>query len=219
VVGVGHDFTGDIRNRLLNLAMCSIFDIGAHIGMTALEFGDEWPNASVYAFEPHPGNFSRMRSNLIGKPDMELFQMGFSDKPCEAPFHFDAEHPSMARVVSGGEAITDSIKLDTVDRFCSERGIQDIDLMKIDVEGHEMPVLRGASAMLSQGRIAVLRIESAIDPDSDYHTQLWDLCDFLHPNGYRVFGFYDQWEDTIDPSPRLRRFDVAFISPAVQERS
>jgi FkbM family methyltransferase len=199
--------------------MRTIFDVGAHIGMTAIEFSDEFPQATVYAFEPHPGNFARMKSNLVGKPEVRLCQRGFGSEAGELPFHFDAEHPSMARVAAHGELVTDTIPVDTVDAFCSTNGVHSIDFMKIDVEGHEIPVLQGANRMLSEGRIALLRIETAIDPDIAYHTQLWDLCEALHPHGYRLFGFYEQAEFPLEPdNAKLRRFDVAFISPAAQRR-
>lgn len=219
VDGFGHDFIADVRSRLPHLDIRTIFDVGAHIGMTALEFSDEFPQADVYAFEPHPGNFKRMQSNLIGKPDVRLFQFGFGAEPSEVPFHFDREHPSMARVASHGEAVTDTIKLDTVDRFCAAQGIGKIDFMKIDVEGHEIPVLQGSKGMLHDGAIELLRIETAIDPDMAYHVQLWDLCEILHPHGYRLFGFYEQWENTLSTdNAKLRRFDAAFISPRAQRR-
>ena len=124
----------------------------------------------------------------------------------------------MARIASHGETITDTIKLDTIDNFCSANGTHSIDLLKIDVEGHEMPVLTGAKRMLGEGRVSIIKIETAIDPDLAYHTQLFDLCDFLQAFGYRLFGFYDQWESTLVDSPNLRRFDVAFISPEAQKR-
>lgn len=219
IEGVGHDFIADVRSRLPHVELRTIFDVGAHIGMTALEFSDEFPEAQVHAFEPHPGNFQRMKANLIGKPDVVLYQIGFGDKPGTLPFHFDAEHPSMARIASHGETVTDTVAIDTVDRFCEQKGIDQIDFMKIDVEGHEIPVLNGAEQMLSKGRVSLVKLETAIDPDIPYHTQLWDLCEVLHPFGYRLFGFYDQNEFPLEPdNAKLRRFDVAFVSPADQRR-
>lgn len=219
VSGVGHDFNADVKARLSHIDMRTIFDVGAHIGLTAIEFSDEWPQADVYAFEPHPGNFARMKSNLVGKPDIRLHHLGLGSEPGVLPFHFDPEHPSMARVAAHGEPITDTVTIDTIDHFCAQHAIDQIDFMKIDVEGHELPVLAGAERMLSRGSIGLLRIETAIDPDSSYHTQLWDLCEVLHPHGYRIFGFYEQWENTLaTDNAKLRRFDVAFVSATAQRR-
>jgi FkbM family methyltransferase len=214
--GVGHDFVRDIRERLPQLTIRAIFDVGAHIGMTALEFSDEFPAAEVWAFEPHPANFARMKSNLVGKPDIRLHQIGLGGEPGTLPFHFDPAHPSMARIPVDGELVTDTVDIDTIDRFAAANRIGDVDLLKIDVEGHELEVLAGASRMLSDQRIAIIRLETALDPDLPYHTQLWDICGVLHPFGYRLFGFYDQWEDMIDRNPRLRRFDAAFLSARYQ---
>ena len=122
--GVGHDFIGDIRERLPSVAVRTVFDVGAHIGMTALEFSDEFPDADVWAFEPHPGNFERMKANLIGKPDVRLYQLGLGAERGALPFHFDEDHPSMARIAEDGEM---RVEIDTLDRFATANGVGSID--------------------------------------------------------------------------------------------
>jgi FkbM family methyltransferase len=216
--GVGHDFFADIRTRLPHLQILTIFDVGAHIGITALAFSDEFPNADVYAFEPAAANFARMKANLVGKPETKLFLLGFSSEPGEGTLMCEPEHPSMARLVHMREANTENVKLDTIDQFCAETNVAKIDLLKIDVEGHELNVLSGARGMLKDGRISIVKAETAIDPDLQYHVQLFDLCEFMHPLGYRLFAFYDQWESTLVDKPALRRFDAVFISPEAQTR-
>lgn len=218
--GVGHIFTHDVRGRLPHLKLKVIFDVGAHIGMTALEYSDAFPEATVFAFEPHPVNFDHMRANLIGKPEVRMIQLGLSAEIGKLPFHYNPEHPSMARIASNGETVTDTVAISTVDLFCGEHGITNIDFMKIDVEGHELQVLAGAAKMLERRAISMIRLETAIDPDVPYHTQLWDLCEVLHPYGYRIFGIYDQYEYTLESgNAKLRRFDVVVISPSIQSRA
>jgi hypothetical protein len=63
-----------------------------------------------------------------------------------------------------------------------------------------------------------IRRETAVDPDLAYHTQLWDIYEYLHPPGYHLFGFYDQWENTLSTDRKAAPFDAAFISPAAQKR-
>ena len=218
IAGYGHDFVGDIKARLPHIRIETVFDVGAHIGLTALEFSDEFPEATVYAFEPGGANFRRMKSNLIGKPDIRLYNFGFSSVPGEAVLLCEPEHPSMARIVQGATANTETIKLDTIDDFASTVGVNQIDLLKIDVEGHEMQVFAGAQKFLEDGRISIIRFETAIDPDLEYHTQFFEAFEFLRPLGYRLFGIYDQWENTLGDSPALRRFDAALISRAAIRR-
>ena len=63
---IGHDFIDDVRERLCGLEITNIFDVGAHIGLTAMEFSDRFPEATLYAFEPGSMNFRNMTSNLVG---------------------------------------------------------------------------------------------------------------------------------------------------------
>ena len=78
----------------------------------------------------------------------------------------------MARISGGENGPSESIEIDTVNAFCSARSIAKIDYMKIDSEGHETSVLRGAQGMLGKGAIGVIKAEVALDPDSQYHTSI-----------------------------------------------
>ena len=206
----GVDFISELKQRLSNMSVRVIFDVGAHIGMTALEFSDQFPLAKVHAFEPIAENMRRLHSNLIGKPEILRFPFALGETIDSKTMFIDPQNPSMARFqINGGERV----QIDTLDNFCQRDRIGEIDILKIDTEGHELQVLRGGKDMLLRNAIGVIKAECAIDPDSNYHTQLADLCDYLHPLGYRLFGIYDQWEDTLKPTARIRRLDVAFISP------
>jgi hypothetical protein len=68
--------------------------------------------------------------------------------------------------------IEESTKVTTVDAFASRRGLRRVDLLKIDVEGHELNVLRGASKMLSAHQIGVVQFEFGgcnLDTRTNFH--------------------------------------------------
>lgn len=207
----GINFIDEVRGRL-GLDPRVIFDVGAHIGMTALEFSDAFPQAKIYAFEPSTENLRRMKANLVGTSNVQLVQLGVADTNSSASLSMDPAHPSMASIAHAAPGgVTETINLVTLDDYCRENEIARIDILKIDTEGYEMQALRGAAGLLAAGAIGVIKAEVALDPDSDYHTSLFDFSNYLHPFGYRLFGFYDQCEDTLSAGPRLRRFDAAFI--------
>ncbi|WKA32003.1 FkbM family methyltransferase [Bradyrhizobium roseum] len=207
----GTDFITEVRSRL-HLSPRVIFDVGAHIGMTALEFSDAFPEAKIYAFEPSTENFHRMRANLVGTSNVQFVQLGIADSNSSASLSMDPAHPSMASVAhTAPGGTTEAIDLVTLDDYCRQNAIARIDIMKIDTEGYEMQALRGATRLLTAGAIGVIKAEVALDPDSNYHTSLFEFSDYLHRFGYRLFGFYDQSEDTLSSGPRLRRFDAAFV--------
>lgn len=53
----------------------------------------------------------------------------------------------------------EAVSLKTLDGYCEEKNIQAVDFLKIDVEGHELEVLRGAERMLKGGRIGIIQFE------------------------------------------------------------
>jgi len=208
----GGDFVAEIGSRL-QLKPRIVFDVGAHIGITALEFSDAFPEATIYAFEPGTDNFRRMKANLAGTSNVQFVQLGIADTNSSASLSMDPAHPSMASVAHAAPGgMTETIKLVTLDDYCRANAVRKIDVMKIDTEGYEMQALQGATGLLTDGAIGVIKAELALDPDSDYHTSLFEFSSYLHRFGYRLFGFYDQSEDTLSGGPRLRRFDAAFIS-------
>jgi FkbM family methyltransferase len=210
--GIGRDFISEISGRLPDIQIKTIFDVGAYIGLTAMEFSDAFPSATVFAFEPVSDSFRKMQQVLIGKPDIRKYQIALGSAKTTGHIHIDPEHMSTCSILDAPDSSTQAIKIETIDGFCTENKIASIDVMKIDTEGHELQVLAGARAMLSSRAISLIKLECAVDPDSDNHTQFLDICEILHPLGYRLFGLYDQFECYIDPKPKLRRFDAAFIS-------
>jgi FkbM family methyltransferase len=206
----GLDFISDIGTHLPGISITTIFDVGAHIGMTALEFSDRFPDATVYAFEPSPTNFARMARNLIGKPIIRRHNIGLGAEASRRRLYMDPAHPSMARL-KPEDLPFEEVEITTVDQFCLQEGVSKIDILKIDTEGHELAVLEGASAFLKWASIRLIKLECTPDPDNHYHTQFGDVCAVLNSTGFRLFGIYEQMDNTLQPGFALNRFDAAFL--------
>jgi FkbM family methyltransferase len=216
---IGNDFVQDIKSRLPHVNIRTIFDVGGFRGITALEFADAFPNATVYTFEPSDHNYCELRANLIGKPTVRTFRMAFSSSAGVATLLEEAGHPSRTRISQSEAVEGENAIMDTIDRFCETQGITDIDILKIDVEGHEIQVLQGSMNMLSSGSVSIVKAECSIDPDNEYHIRLSAICDILYPVGYRPFGIYEQAESTLVTNvSTLRRFDAAFIAKTLISR-
>jgi len=105
----------------------------------------------VYAFEPEPGNFQVLwRVCLLsGLRNLTLYKLALSDKDGIERMYI-SEYPSMHSIVlrRGGSVIdVKSIRLDTL---VSLGAIPRLDLVKVDVEGAELKVLRGAKSSISK---------------------------------------------------------------------
>ena len=84
------------------------------------------------------------------------------------------------------------VPVTTVDAFCSQHGIQVVDLLKVDAEGFDMEVLKGAIGLLSSGRVNFILIEVTPNRSVQQHVWLGDVQSFLEPLGFQLYGLYDQ---------------------------
>jgi FkbM family methyltransferase len=131
-----------------------IFDVGANIGLTSVLFSRVPENSKVYSFEPGPQAYScllqTMQRNKL--PVLNAYNFGLSDKAGKLSF-FEAD------MLAGSYAITDAhphgglanttINVVSIDDFVNEHNIQRLDLIKIDVEGFEAEVIKGAAKTLA----------------------------------------------------------------------
>ncbi len=192
----------------------TILDVGANIGLSSLEYQDRFPNAEIHAFEPSPQNFHRMDEVLAGAPGIRRHNCAVGAAPGEVMFRHNPYHPTMSRIGEGeGEEI--AVPITSLDAFCERNRIDSVDILKIDTEGYEIEVLAGAEQLMSEQRIALIQLECGLNPDySNHHIQIERLLAHMFQRGYRLFGLYEQWEWTLDPSPALARADAVFISSA-----
>ena len=77
------------------------------------------------------------------------------------------------------------VHVTTVDAFCAEQGIDQIDFLKLDIEGSELPALRGCQHMLADGRVARIMVETTLLDRSQAEVQAMD--DLLRGAGFRSY--------------------------------
>jgi FkbM family methyltransferase len=147
------------------------FDVGASHGFYALLFAKLAGPENVHAFEPEAGNFARLRTNLELNGFGAVHTVGAAavDQPGEVELNvFPAGlygwhtlgRPSLEVDGRPAEPVASRpVPGLTLDGYCSEHGIERVDLMKLDVEGAELEALRGAERLLSEGRIRCLLFE------------------------------------------------------------
>jgi FkbM family methyltransferase len=135
------------------------FDIGSNVGIYTLLFS-KWagPDAKIVAFEPNPTTYraleTHVRLNELGNR-VTAVNAAVSDVPGMMKM-FCSGFDGRSRLGSANEdvaatAVETDVKLVTVDQIADELGLTP-DVMKIDVEGFELQVLRGAVRSLERGR-------------------------------------------------------------------
>ncbi|MDD2319827.1 MAG: FkbM family methyltransferase [Geobacteraceae bacterium] len=144
-----------------------IFDVGAHHGDYSIAAKKICSSSKIYAFEPHPVTFARLRENTIGY-GIKVLNFGLGSENSESMI-FDyvdqdgSQHASIYKeiieVIHRGKAVSHAIKLRTLDDLVVELGVKKINLLKIDTEGNELSVLRGAEKTIRNGMVDVIQFE------------------------------------------------------------
>lgn len=136
-----------------------VFDIGANIGVTALAAASQ--AASVHAFEPDGVARGFLEHNLAqnGAENVTVHPLAVGHEVGRLPFFSDTISKSASHLVSDAtldHVSEQSVEVTTLDVFTAASDIPRIDLIKVDIEGFEIDVLRGAPKTLSRYRPRML---------------------------------------------------------------
>lgn len=170
-----------------------IFDVGANDGSYAKEVLSTFKErARLYCFEPSKKAFGALSAAMAGCVNVEVHNFGYGQKEETVSIYADFEgsklgsiFPARANSLGIGTIYKEEIRLKRLDEFCSEHKIAHIDLLKIDVEGGELEVLKGAGTMLNPGTIGMVQFEFGPCNVSS-RTFFQDFYRLLDP-GYRIF--------------------------------
>jgi len=153
-----------------------IFDGGANKG--------QWLRAThpclkdrqftIHCFEPGGSTYQVLCENARGLANVKLNHCGLGRVSEQRELYYDTAASGLAsltkrRVTHLGFEMkfSETVRIVTVDEYCGENGIDAIDLLKLDVEGHEMDVLRGCARMFANAAIRMVTFEfSGCDIDT-----------------------------------------------------
>lgn len=190
---LGVDVEVDLQRLTSSDPLRMIFDVGGNFGQTALRFSRAFPKARIFTFEPVPESFRRLEANIAGRPSIQGFQHGFGD--VSGSFQIQLQSNPGSNTLLGPQSSMGSleIRLETIDSFVAEHGITEIDLLKIDVEGYELEVLKGAFATLGRGAVRYVYAECVFAPDLIYpHTDFFEMHRVLTKWGFHFVTCYTE---------------------------
>lgn len=180
-----------------------IADIGAYIGLYAIVLARRTgKNGEVFAFEPDCHSLALFKENVklnkVG-PELKIIESAVGDSDGEVVYH--SRDCSISSVVSSAEkeAAKDLIKVksQTLDAFFGDKRL---DILKIDVEGYEMNVLRGARRLLSRqsGYPRAILLEVHPYAWEGYGIRKNEVVELLRGAGYTVQDTSGTRIDTIE---------------------
>ena len=208
-----------LRDRDIRL----ILDVGANTGQFALEAHRMFPRARFICFEPLQEVAQTLQANLRRSGmDAQVRNVALSDAPGQKPFHLHVGHSpssSLLPTTEHGAALYPQmadqrvveVSVDTLDAAldaalgANAQPAEGETLLKLDVQGNELRVLRGASGTLRH--LDHVLCEVNFDPLFEGQPNFAEICAHLTESGFSYAGALDQ---VYGPNGRLVYADELF---------
>lgn len=191
-----------------------VADGGANVGDYAAAVLDRVHDVSLHCFEPSPTARALLESRLAGDDRVTTHPYGLGAEEARVPMYADADASGIAsvhrrRLEHHGLAheLQGEVRLRRLDDVCGEEGIERIDLLKLDVEGHELAALHGAERLLREDRLEVIQFEFG-GAHIDSRVFFQDFFYLLEPQ----FRIYRLMRDGVTPVSSYRERDEVFIT-------
>jgi FkbM family methyltransferase len=190
-----------------------VIDVGANVGrwsaamLAAAGHAGRAGDLELHAFEPSAYTFQRMEAALRGE-QVTLHQMAVSDRTGWSLLHVAAPGAGTNSLHTSTAGLpvqsTEEVPVTTLDSYASRTGLGDLTLVKIDTEGHDLSVLRGARELFAGQRISVAQFEYN-HRWIDARCYLRDAFELLSPLGYGIgkltpvgVEFYPGWDPELE---------------------
>lgn len=177
----------DIEGKIL-------FDVGAHFGSFSKPFAEK--NWKIHAFEPDPANRVKLEAWAHKFPGLMINSNAVADKPARGAKFFKSDESTG---ISSLSAFTEGhfegplVDIVTLEDYCLVHSIEDIDLLKIDTEGHDLFVLKGFPWEKIRPKVVMTEFENKKTIPLGYRYE--DMAQYLLAQGYSVF--VSEWKPIV----------------------
>lgn len=203
--------------RLRNLGFVPelVYDIGAYHGNFTQMCLDLWPKSKIIAFEALPEKIDSLKARFSGK-NVQIVEGIVGDEVREDVNYF-ADETSSSVLESQEFSPKKRLKqkMFTLDEFCSKNNLNAPDLLKIDTQGYEYPILKGFERNLKTVKVILLELNFI----EVYHQVrlAHEVIHFLSNNGFVIYDICEIHRRPLDMA--LFQIDFIFVKQHSQLRS
>ena len=139
-----------------------VFDVGANCGAASVHFARHHPDATVHAFEPGREARGYLERNVASLPNVRVHAFGLYSEDREARLHRGDGDLGMASIIRREVNLDESepVELRAGGAWAADHEIEQVDILKVDVEGCEVEVLAGLSDLLPTVKVLFVEYDS-----------------------------------------------------------
>lgn len=181
-----------IIKKTLRKKKVNIIDIGANKGQTIERFKKIFSEAKIYAFEPTKNLAEKLNKIYKENNNIKIFNKAVGDKNGKTIFfnYSNNELNSLYQIKDPNFTRFNKTKCELIslDRFCLENKIENIDILKIDTQGNEKKILEGAKKSLKKGIFQIIELEIILGEYYNIKNSFFDIEKNLIKNNYRLLA-------------------------------
>jgi FkbM family methyltransferase len=193
--GIGGDAFFDMA-RLVSVNDPLVFDVGANVGQTIANLRSTFPKARIHSFEPSPASFEILKKNVSHYSNVQIWNCGLGSSCGQKTLLENklSEWTSFLPPSEFGWGAVEKetpVRMLTIDEFCRENAVDNIDILKSDTQGYDFEVFRGAEQMFRKGAIGIVYCEVIFSDMYKDIPSFGQMYDFLIDRDFRLVSFYD----------------------------
>ncbi len=202
-----------------------IFDVGAHFGNVASYLLKMWPLATVYCFEPEPLGLERLHARFDDDDRVVIVPSALGSRQGSTKFHLCGQNTEMSSILPRDDYLGRRyyrhevrehiyVPVTTIDAFMKEHEIETVHLVKVDVQGGEKFVFRGANNAFKDDRLWAVYSEVLFVTLYKGASLFWELCRQLDKYDMSLFDIYGLQRSWINR--QLKYGDALWLGPVLR---
>ncbi|SRR5882724_5284801 len=179
-------------------------DVGANTGQTVNYLVRFLHHPTILAFEPSTECFKILQEKVtkkFSKAHVKLFNLAVGPTPGSVELInfrnsclnsvLEMDRVAENRFQNEKESFRETVKMTTIDAIAAQEALERIDLLKIDTQGFDLEVLKGAKCAIDAGKIRYILVEQNFVAMYRRQAQAGDIQAFLQERGFHLIGYYE----------------------------
>lgn len=180
-----------------------IFDVGSNRGDITTKYLELFPSVCIHAFEPYLESYTVFEKVFAQNKNIVLNKYALSSDTSDKQLHINKSVDTNSFLESGLLGVSSDklctttgtviVQCNTLDHYCKKEGIETIDILKIDTQGYEIEVLKGASQLLKENKIGIIYCEAYFQCQYKSQPLFQDILSYLANFNYVLQDIYDPY--------------------------
>jgi len=192
---VNNEIEANFIKKYLNQEKSNIIlDVGAHLGTYTENLIEDYENSKFYLFEPSKKQFTNLKQKFAKYDNVKIFNVALSDKNGISKLHYNTDGDSQASLTKRVEIhrdknfkLSEEVTTLTLSNFWEDNlNFQQIDLLKLDIEGEEFKVLKNIKDLLYNIHLIQFEFGEANIATKVFFKDFWSL---LTNSGFKIYRY------------------------------